>query len=55
MLELFISPCQNTCPAGINVPGYMSLVAEGRFVDAYNLIRQENPPGHLRAGLHAAL
>ncbi len=44
--ELFISPCQNTCPAGINVSGYMSLVAEGRFVDAYNLIRQENPfPG----------
>ena len=44
--ELFLSPCQNTCPAGINVSGYMSLVAEGRFVDAYNLIRQENPfPG----------
>lgn len=40
---LFISPCQNTCPAGINVPGYTSLVAEGRFIDAYNLIRQENP------------
>ncbi len=41
--ELFISPCENTCPANINVPGYTSLVAEGRFVDAYNLIRQENP------------
>lgn len=41
--ELFISPCQNTCPAGINVPGYTALVAEGRFIDAYNLIRQENP------------
>lgn len=44
--ELFISPCQNTCPAGVNVPGYTYLVAEGRFIDAYNLIRQENPfPG----------
>ncbi len=41
--DLFISPCENTCPANINVPGYMSLVAAGRFVDAYNLIRQENP------------
>ncbi len=41
--DLFISPCENTCPAGINVPGYTALVAEGRFVDAYNLIRQENP------------
>ncbi|MCL2816398.1 MAG: NADH-quinone oxidoreductase subunit NuoF, partial [Oscillospiraceae bacterium] len=41
--ELFISPCENTCPANINVPGYTALVAEGRFIDAYKLIRQENP------------
>lgn len=41
--ELFISPCENTCPANVNVPGYISLVADGRFIDAYNLIRQENP------------
>ena len=41
--DLFISPCENACPAGVNVPGYTSLVAEGRFIDAYNLIRQENP------------
>ncbi|HHV63796.1 MAG TPA: NADH-quinone oxidoreductase subunit NuoF [Peptococcaceae bacterium] len=41
--EMFISPCQNACPAGINVPGYMGLISAGRFVDAYNLIRQENP------------
>lgn len=41
--DLFISPCENTCPANVNVPGYMALVAAGRFVDAYNLIRQENP------------
>jgi NADH-quinone oxidoreductase subunit F len=25
------------------VPGYISLIAAGRFIDAYNLIRQENP------------
>ncbi|NLB78100.1 MAG: FAD-dependent oxidoreductase [Clostridiaceae bacterium] len=41
--ELFISPCENTCPANVNVPGYISLIAAGRFIDAYNLIRQENP------------
>lgn len=41
--ELFISPCENTCPANINVPGYIALVAAGRFIDAYNLIKQENP------------
>ena len=41
--DLFISPCENTCPASVNVPGYTALIAEGRFIDAYNLIRQENP------------
>ncbi len=41
--SLFISPCENTCPANVNVPGYIALVASGRFMDAYNLVRQENP------------
>ncbi|MCL2320571.1 MAG: FAD-dependent oxidoreductase [Oscillospiraceae bacterium] len=41
--SLFVSPCENTCPAHINVPGYTALIAQGRFVDAYNLIMQENP------------
>ncbi len=41
--ELFISPCENTCPANINIPGYLALIAAGRFLDAYELIRQENP------------
>jgi NADH-quinone oxidoreductase subunit F len=41
--NLFISPCENTCPANVNVPGYIALVAAGRFIDAYTLIKQENP------------
>lgn len=41
--ELFLSPCENACPAGVNVPGYIALIAAGRFRDAYNLIRKENP------------
>ena len=41
--DLFISPCENTCPANVNVPGYIALIAAGRFMDAYQLIRQENP------------
>ena len=41
--DLVMAPCQNTCPASINVPGYTALVAEGRFVDAYRLIMRENP------------
>lgn len=41
--DLFISPCSNACPAGINIPGYIALIAAGRFIDAYHLIKQENP------------
>ncbi|HEX3045624.1 MAG TPA: NAD(P)-binding protein [Bacillota bacterium] len=41
--DLFISPCQNACPAGVNVPGYVALIAAGRLRDAYNLVRKENP------------
>ncbi|MDD3213887.1 MAG: FAD-dependent oxidoreductase, partial [Eubacteriales bacterium] len=41
--DLFISPCENTCPAHINIPGYLALIAAGRFLDAYDLICQENP------------
>ena len=41
--NLFISPCENSCPANVNIPGYLALIASGRFMDAYNLIRQENP------------
>jgi NADH-quinone oxidoreductase subunit F len=41
--SMFISPCANTCPANINVNGYVSLIAAGRFQDAYNLVMQENP------------
>ncbi len=44
--DLFLSPCQNACPAGVNVPGYIALIAAGRPRDAYNLVRKENPfPG----------
>jgi NADH-quinone oxidoreductase subunit F len=41
--DLFLSPCQNACPAGVNVPGYIALIAAGRPRDAYNLVRKENP------------
>ncbi len=41
--DLFISPCENTCPANVNIPGYLALIAAGRFLDAYDLICQENP------------
>jgi putative selenate reductase YgfK subunit len=40
------SPCRIDCPAGINVKGYLGLIAERRFADALALIREANPfPG----------
>lgn len=41
--DLFVSPCENACPVGINVPGYLALISVGRYRDAYDLIKQENP------------
>ncbi len=36
-------PCVAMCPAGVDIPGYVALVREGRFADAVRLIRKDNP------------
>ena len=36
-------PCVSLCPAGVDVPGYIALVREGRYADAVRLIRKDNP------------
>ncbi len=36
-------PCVSQCPAGVDIPGYVTLVAEGRYGDAVRLIRKDNP------------
>ncbi len=41
--DLYISPCQNACPAGMNAPGYISLIGEGRFTEALELALDTNP------------
>jgi NADH-quinone oxidoreductase subunit F len=35
--------CRSACPAHVNVPEYLALVAEGRFADALEVIRRRNP------------
>jgi len=40
---LFRSPCQHTCPVGVDVPGYVELIEQGRFVEAVDLVRERNP------------
>jgi len=37
------APCVLTCPAGINVQGYVALVGAGKFEEAFRLIRESNP------------
>ena len=38
-----IPPCSNACPAGVDVQGYISLISEGKFQEAIDLIRESNP------------
>jgi len=40
---LMISPCQHTCPVGINVPKYVAHIAAGEHLEAINTIRERNP------------
>lgn len=41
--SLVDSPCRNACPAGVDIPGYLSLVAENRLAEALRLHRERNP------------
>ena len=36
-------PCVSLCPAGVDVPGYVALISEGRYAEAVSLIRKDNP------------
>ncbi|MGD8458216.1 MAG: FAD-dependent oxidoreductase [Anaerolineales bacterium] len=41
-----ISPCADACPGGIHVQGYVALIAQGRFQEAIDLVRDAIPfPG----------
>jgi NADH-quinone oxidoreductase subunit F len=40
---LMISPCQHTCPVGINIPKYVAHIAAGEYREAIDTIRERNP------------
>lgn len=50
-LELLISnhyadcsaPCKHTCPAGVDIQGYISLIDKGMYSEAVALIKEVNP------------
>jgi len=41
--RLFKSPCQHTCPVGMDVPAYIALIRAGRIDDAYKVLKRTNP------------
>ena len=40
---LMVSPCQHTCPVGINIPRYVAHIAAGEYLEAIDTIRERNP------------
>ncbi len=40
---LIDAQCINACPAHIHIPGFVALMKDGKYEDAYALMRQENP------------
>jgi len=40
---LFKSPCQHTCPVGMDIPSYIALIKAGRLKDAYKVMLRTNP------------
>ncbi len=45
--EEVVVPCQVACPAGIDVPLYVRLIAEGRYHEALAVIREKVPFPHV--------
>ncbi|MBI5706404.1 MAG: FAD-dependent oxidoreductase [Armatimonadetes bacterium] len=43
VIDKLESPCKNACPLGMDVQGYIALIAKGKLNEAYNLIRMSNP------------
>ena len=41
--ETGTAPCKTACPAHLAVQGYVKMAAEGRYLDALKLIKQDNP------------
>ncbi len=38
-----LAPCQQTCPAEIDIPGYIGSIREGNYEAAVHIIRERNP------------
>ena len=43
IVETGTSPCKSECPAHIGIQGYIKLASQGRYTEALELIKHENP------------
>ena len=43
VLDSGTSPCKTQCPAHIAIPGYIKLASQGKYMEALELIKHENP------------
>ncbi|MEX1376197.1 MAG: FAD-dependent oxidoreductase [Eubacteriales bacterium] len=43
VVESGTAPCKTECPAHIAIQGYIKLAAQGKYTDALELIKKENP------------
>ena len=41
--KLGVAPCRDACPIHQRAQGYLALIREGRFADAYRTIKEDNP------------
>ncbi len=41
--ENYLPPCNNACPAGENIQGWLDLAQAGRYQEAWNLLLENNP------------
>ena len=42
-LDLFVSPCENSCPLHMNIPGFLELFKEKKMLEAFECILRDNP------------
>jgi len=42
-VDLFVSPCENSCPLHMNIPGFLELFKEGKLTEAFDCVIRDNP------------
>ena len=43
LFDCFTAPCQGGCPIGQDIPTYLALTAQGRYLEALEVIAEKNP------------